>query len=127
MLGPSGTFLDTRHRADLVPRLNLAIWFQRGTPGISTVLAGWWLHVAASGVYITPSLVPLASPHQLKTRHTLLVSLTRCFRLITMSITRLYNPFFDLDQFFDDASRPRVRSPFASYEESQGPRTLKPR
>ena len=44
-----------------------------------------------------------------------------------MSIARFYNPFVDLDQFFDDSFRPRVRSPLASYEEPQSARMLKPR
>ena len=45
-----------------------------------------------------------------------------------MSISRFYSPFFDFDQFIDEAVRPpRARGAPIPYEEQQGPRTLKPR
>lgn len=43
-----------------------------------------------------------------------------------MSISRFYTPFLDLDQFIDEAFRPRVRGSPAPYEE-QSARMLKPR
>lgn len=44
-----------------------------------------------------------------------------------MSIAHFYDPIFDLNQLFEGMSRPRARTPLASYEEPQGIPMLKPR
>lgn len=45
-----------------------------------------------------------------------------------MSGGRFYSPFFDLDQFIDEAVRPRVgRVPAVAFEEQPSARLLKPR
>ena len=71
------------------------------------------------------SPAPDVSSHRLKTRRSFVASPTRCCGLIVMSVARLHGPFFGLGHFFDDAPRPRTRSPL--YEDPQVARMLMPR